>query len=157
MIIGVNKVDLIPITYSDIKNKEYMAWLNNKKLLNYSNQRFEKYNLTKVKKFFFKQKKENNFFYKILTKKNQFIGTILCTIDENNKSGNLGILIGNTKFQSKGYGIDAWMLAIKHLQKTRKLNKIYAGTLSCNKPMLKIFKKSKMTYETRFKKHEIVN
>ena len=79
------------------------------------------------------------------------------TIDENNKSGNLGILIGNTKFQSKGYGIDAWMLAIKHLQKTRKLNKIYAGTLSCNKPMLKIFKKSKMTYETRFKKHEIVN
>ena len=86
-----------------------------------------------------------------MTKKNQFIDTILCTIDENNKSGNLGILIGNTKFQSKGYGIDAWMLAIKHLQKTRKLNKIYAGTLSCNKPMLKIFKKSKMIYETQFK------
>ena len=58
MIIGVNKVDLIPITYSDIKNKEYMAWLNNKKLLKYSNQRFEKYNFTKLKNFFFYQKKK---------------------------------------------------------------------------------------------------
>ena len=36
MIIEGNKVDLILITYSDIKNKEYMAWLNNKKLLKYS-------------------------------------------------------------------------------------------------------------------------
>ena len=36
MIIEGNKVDLMPITYSDIKNKEYMAWLNNKKLLKYS-------------------------------------------------------------------------------------------------------------------------
>ena len=61
MIIEGNKVDLIPITYSDIKNKEYMAWLNNKKLLKYSNQRFEKYNLTKLKNFFFYQKKENSF------------------------------------------------------------------------------------------------
>ena len=61
MIIEGNKVDLILITYSDIKNKEYMAWLNNKKLLKYSNQRFEKYNLTKLKNFFFYQKKENSF------------------------------------------------------------------------------------------------
>jgi RimJ/RimL family protein N-acetyltransferase len=157
MIIEGNKVDLMPITYSDIKNKEYMAWLNNKKLLKYSSQRFEKYNFNKLKNFFLLTKKNNNFFYKILTKNNHFIGTILCTIDKNHKSGNLGILIGNLKFQSKGYGIDAWSIAIKYLQKKRKLKKIYAGTLSCNKPMLKIFKKSKMTYETRFKKHEIVN
>ena len=61
MIIEGNKVDLILITYSDIKNKEYMAWLNNKKLLKYSNQRFEKYNLTKLKNFFFYKKKENSF------------------------------------------------------------------------------------------------
>ena len=157
MIIEGNKVDLIPITYSDIKNKEYVAWLNNKKLLKYSNQRFEKNNFTTLKNFFLLSKKNDNFFYKILTKHNHFIGTIQCTIDKNHKSGNLGILIGNIKFQSKGYGMDAWLIAIKHLQKTRKLKKIYAGTLSCNKPMLKIFKKSKMTYETRFKKHEIVN
>ena len=64
MIIEGNKVDLILITYSDIKNKEYMAWLNNKKLLNYSNQRFEKYNLTKVKNFFLNKKKKIIFFIK---------------------------------------------------------------------------------------------
>ena len=64
MIIEGNKVDLIPITYSDIKNKEYVAWLNNKKLLKYSNQRFEKYNFTTLKNFFLLSKKMIIFFTK---------------------------------------------------------------------------------------------
>jgi RimJ/RimL family protein N-acetyltransferase len=157
MIIKGNKVDLAPITYRDVKNKKYISWLNNKKLLKYSNQRFEKQTFSKLNKFFLLSRQQENLFCKILTKEKDFIGTIICRIDKNHNTGNLGILIGDTKFESKGHGLDAWLTAMKYLQKKMKIKKIFAGTLSCNKPMLKIFKKSKMKYEATFKKHEIVN
>ena len=155
MIVKGNKVDLVTLKIHDIKNKNYVSWLNNKKLLKYSNQRFENNTINNLKKFYLSLKKNNDFFCKIVTKNKIFIGTIICRINHNHKTGNLGILIGNKKFKSKDMGYDAWITAIQYLKKSKKLRKIYAGTLTCNKPMLKIFKKSKMKFEARLKKQEI--
>ena len=49
MIIKGNKVNLTPFKYKDLKNKKYISWLNNKKLLKFSNQRFETQNIKKLK------------------------------------------------------------------------------------------------------------
>ena len=157
MIIKGKKINLIPFKKRDIINKQYISWLRNKKLLQFSNQRFKKNSLKDLKKFYISLKKRNDFFYKIFTKNDQFIGTIICRIEKKHNTGNLGILIGNQKFKSKGFGLDAWTTALNFLIKKSKIRKIYAGTLTCNKPMLKIFINSKMIFEARFKKHEKVN
>ena len=154
MIIKGNKVNLTPFKYKDLKNKKYISWLNNKKLLKFSNQRFETQNIKKLKVDFNLLKKNKDIFFKILTKKNQFIGTIIGRIDRNHKTCNLGILIGDYEFKSKGYGLDSWKTAINYTFKKLKIRKVYAGTAISNKPMLKLFIKSKMKFESKFKKHE---
>ena len=69
MIIKGKKINLIPFKKSDIINKQYISWLRNKKLLQFSNQRFEKNSLKDLKKFYISIKKRNDFFYKIFHKK----------------------------------------------------------------------------------------
>ena len=156
MIIRGNKVNLTPFRYKDIKNKKYTSWLNNKKLLKFSNQRFETHNIKKLKNNFYLLKRNKDIFFKILTKKNQFIGTMIGRIDKNHKTCNLGILIGDYEFKSKGYGLDSWKTAINYIFQKLKIRKIYAGTIISNKPMLKLFIKSKMKFEGKFRKHEII-
>ena len=68
MIIKGNKVNLTPFKYKDLKNKKYISWLNNKKLLKFSNQRFETQNIKKLK-VDFNLLKNKDIFFKILTKK----------------------------------------------------------------------------------------
>ncbi len=156
MIIKGNKVNLAPFEYKDLKNKKYISWLNNKELLKFSNQRFENQNIKKLRNDFYLLKKNKNIFLKILTKENQFIGTIIGWINKNHKSCNLGILIGDYRFKSRGYGLDSWKTAMNYLFRDLKLRKVFAGTIILNKPMLSIFKKSKMKFEGKFKKHEII-
>ena len=156
MIIKSNKVNLSSFKYYDLRNKKYISWLKNKKLLKYSNQRFETQNLKKLKNDFYLLKKNKDIFFKILSKKNEFIGTIIGRIDRNHKTCNLGILIGDSSFKSKGYGLDAWKTAMNYSFRELKLRKVYAGTIISNKPMVKLFIKSKMKFEGKFKKHEII-
>ena len=68
----------------------------------------------------------------------------------------MGILIGDYRFKSRGYGLDSWKTAMNYLFRDLKLRKVFAGTIILNKPMLSIFKKSKMKFEGKFKKHEII-
>lgn len=135
-------------------NFKYKRWLNNKKLLKYSNNRFKKFTYHSLKKYFLSFDNKNNFFFKILSLDNIFIGTITCYINRNHKTANMGIMIGDKKFNQKGFGVDAWSSLINYLFKKKKIKKIYAGTMSCNIGMKKICKKSGMKLEARFKNHE---
>ena len=53
-----------------------------------------------------------------------------------------------------GYGSLAWKEMMKYLIK-KKIRKITAATMEINKPMIKIFQKSMMTFEYRKEKHFI--
>ena len=54
----------------------------------------------------------------------------------------VGILIGDEKYLSKGYGTDAMNVLIKHIFDTRELNRIYLHTLDWNIRARKSFAKS---------------
>jgi RimJ/RimL family protein N-acetyltransferase len=135
-------------------NFKYIKWLNNKNLLRYSNNRFKKITYHTLKKYFLSFDNKNNFFFKISSLNNVFIGTTTCYIDRNHKTANIGIMIGDKQFTNKGFGVDAWISLINYLFKEKKINKIYAGTMDCNIGMKKICKKSGMKMEARFKDHE---
>ena len=136
-------------------NQKYLTWLKDKKNLKYSNNKYKTFNYKNLRKYFLSFDNKNNFFFKICTLDNVFIGTLTCYINKIHNHANIGLLIGDKANQGQGFGLDAWNSAIKYLFKVKKIRKVFAGTMDCNIHMKKIFISSGMKLEARFKYHEI--
>jgi RimJ/RimL family protein N-acetyltransferase len=137
---------------SDI-NKNYIQWLNDKKLLKYSNNKFINYNKKKCVSYFKSFKNSQNLFLSIKNNKLELIGTITCFFSCNNKICDIGILLGDKNHRSKGLGLKSWKMIMSFLANNYNLKKISAGTIKENIKMLYIFKKSKMVYDGFRKKN----
>ena len=136
---------------------EYIGWLNDKKLMQYSRQRL--YNHTKLSCFNYLKSFENtdNLFLKIYSLENQTIGTLTAYINKKASIADMGILIGNTLFNKKGYGLSAWCLLQEYLFNDLKINKITAGTLNGNIGMIKIMERSGMIFQYEGKTNKKTN
>ena len=135
--------------------KEYLKWLNNPKLMKYSEQRFHKHTLKSSIKYLKSFQGTENLFYAIFDySKNLHIGNINAYIDKKNKVADIGILIG---VPGKGYGFMAWEQMMEILFIKKNIRKITGGTMSINAPMIKIFKKNKMIFEYKKIKQFIMN
>lgn len=88
----------------------------------------------------------------IKNNKSELVGTITCYFSNLNKICDVGILVGNKKYKSKGLGYEAWIGIINFLKKNYNLKKISSGTVKGNFQMLRIFKKSGMKYDGYRKK-----
>ena len=137
----------------DINNK-YLSWLKDRNNLKYSNNKYKTFNYKNLQKYFLTFDYKINFFFKICTLDNIFIGTLSCYTNKIHNYANIGLLIGDKKYQGQGFGLDAWNSAISFLFKKKKIRKISAGTMDNNFSMKKIFIKSGMKFEARFKKQE---
>lgn len=138
-------------------NKQYLSWLKDKKNLKYSNNKYKIHNYKSLEKYYLYFDNKINFFFKICTLEGFFIGTLTCYTNNIHNHANIGLLIGDKKYKGKGFGLDAWNSAINYLFKVKKIRKVFAGTMDCNVSMKKIFIKSGMKFEARFKKQEILN
>ena len=128
-----------------------MGWLNNKKLLQYSDRRHIKHNKKECINYIKEITKNKSFFFALYTKigkKKKMIGTISAIPDYNNVTCDIGILIG---YPGKGYGKVAWKKMIDFLLK-KKFRKITGGCMSNNIAMIKIFKSSGMKFDYKKKK-----
>ena len=126
-------------------SKNYLLWLNNKEI-KYSQNRFSKHNYPSAIKYLNKNTIDGNLFFAIESKQNKryfHIGNILLRIDKNNKRGHLSILIGKNK--GTGVGFMVWKKAIQIAFKFYNCDAVVAGADLLNKPMIKIFKKTKMS------------
>jgi len=138
-------------------NKKYLSWLKNKKNLKYSNNKYKNFDYKNLQKYFLSFDNKNNFFFKICTLEDLFIGTLTCYANKIHNHANIGLLIGDKKYQGQGFGLDAWNSAINYLFKVKKIRKVFAGTMDCNVSMKQIFIKSGMKFEARFKRQEILD
>ena len=75
----------------------------------------------RYRKYFLSFDNKNNFFFKICTLDNVFIGTLTCYINKIHNHANIGLLIGDKANQGQGFGLDAWNSAIKYLFKVKKI------------------------------------
>ena len=133
---------------------KWVIWLNDKKVNEYSNQRFKKHNI-KSQKIFLKEKLQDkkSIIFKIIYDK-EFIGVIeIGNIDKNNSNCEIMYFIGEKKFWSKGIGFNSINLAIIYIKKKLKIKKIYAGCSLENKASLKILKKNNFEIEGRIKNY----
>ena len=141
---------------SDI-NDDYISWLNDKKIVRYSNQRFISHNWETSKNFFDSFTNSPNYFFKISDKNTmQSIGTITLYVNPNHGTADLGLLIGKIDYWNGGFGFDAWNSLMRWAFCNLNIRKITAGTLSSNIGMQKVMEKSGMMLEGKKIRQEIV-
>lgn len=138
--------------------KEYISWLNDKEITQFSNQRFLKHNYESCQQYFGTMKQINALFFGIRAlNTNQMIGTLSIHFNEHHGTADMGILIGNREIWGKGFGSDAWRAALATVLKHPNVRKITAGTLRSNIGMLKIINNSDMVPDGVRYAQELVN
>lgn len=152
-----NRIILKKFSIELIK-KEYVSWLNEPINVKYSQQKYKKHTLNSCKKYFKEFTSAGNLFVSVFLKKTKkHIGNLGITIDYNNKIVDVSIIIGDLMYKNKGIGKECWQMIINFLKKQKKIKKISAGTLKCNKNMISLMKNSGMKYDGSRKKHFLVN
>ena len=131
---------------SELITKRYVAWLNDPDVVRYSEQRHQKHSIASCREYFRAFNTSDDLFLAILTNKpsSVHIGNISIAIDVPNLVADIAIMIGDKSFWGSGYGSEAWLIVMRWLLEKAGIRKVTAGTMSVNKPMLKLMKKSGM-------------
>ena len=135
----------------------YVAWLNDPQVVQFSNQRFLKHTTSSCRHYLDSFTNTANRFLAIEDKLTQaLIGTLTMYINPHHQTADVGILIGNTNHWGKGYGYAAFALAVESLLQA-KLRKVTAGTMACNLGMIKVMEKCGMSLEATCKAQEMLD
>lgn len=138
-----NRIILKKFTIREI-NKKYMDWFSGKNShLKYSQHNKKKYNRNTLLKYCVQFDNSRNFFLAIFDLKKKLIGTITVYIDKK-KIGNLGILIGDKNYLSKGYALESISLIIRYLFRKKTVNSIIMDTKKENLKMINLMKNLNM-------------
>ena len=118
----------------------YVAWLNDRVLMRYSEQRHKTHTLATCHAYWRSFTDTPSYFWAIEETAEGIghVGNITAHVDPHNSLADLSILIGLSHTQRKGYGREAWRGACRFLFEDVGLRKITAGTLALNQPMLRL-------------------
>ena len=139
-LIGDN-IYLSPISVDDVE--EYAEMVNNIKVsvglgyLSYTNI----IDFESEKEFLISVKKEKMFAVRLL-ENDELLGNIgFNSLDIINRNGALGVLIGNPKYQRKGYGTEALKLILDYGFSFLNLRNISLSVFEYNEPAYNLYKK----------------
>jgi len=150
-------VKLIPFSSDDITS-EYVGWLNDSEVVEYSNQRFQYHSAKSCQKYLDSFKNTSNLFFKIIRYADEaMVGTITAYVSIQHRTADMGIMIGDRSAWGKGIGQDAWTILLKRLLSHDGVRKVTGGTMRCNQGMVKIIERSGMMLEAVRPKQELLN
>jgi len=129
----------------------YVAWLNDRKVVRYSEQRFRTHTLESCRAYWQSFNNTPNYFWAIVARDPMLrhIGNINAFVTEFHRVADIGIVIGEEKVWGKGYGTEAWRAVCEFLLNEDGIRKVTAGTLAVNEGMLRIMRKIGMAEEGR--------
>jgi RimJ/RimL family protein N-acetyltransferase len=137
-------------------SEEYISWLNDKEVTQFSNQRFKNHTFITSVNYYNSFNGTDNIFLSIKKIDNKkMIGTMTMYFSTNHGVVDLGIMIGNKNMSGRGLGSDAWCGLVQTLSDRKIVRKITAGALRSNVPMIKLMNKSGMHLEATKRYHEI--
>ena len=140
---------------------DYINWMNNKRVIKFTEQRFVKNTKKKIIKFVEEKKKskiEYLFGIYSVEKKKVHIGNIkLGPINNIHKYAEISYIIGNLQYQNKGFATQAIKKILVISKKKYKLKKIIASVYSSNIASRKVLEKNKFKLEGIIKKKFIFN
>lgn len=140
-------------------SKDYIKWLNDKKINKLLQIRYQSLNKKSLNNWIVKlfESNDNLLFGIFLKKEKLHIGNIKAKINFQHFRAEIGILIGFGSLHGKGYGSQSINLLCDFLFNKLKLKKIYAGALDSNIASQKVFKKSKFKVEAKLINYRILN
>jgi RimJ/RimL family protein N-acetyltransferase len=147
---------LVRLTRFDPSNitATYLAWLNDRALMRYSNQRFRVHSVESCRNYVASFDGTDNLFLAI-HHDGVMVGTMTAYVSAAHGSADLGLLIG-AQGQGKGLGLDAWSSLMQYLL-DHGIRKVSGGTLRCNTAMVKIMERSGMAPDGVRVAHELVD
>ncbi len=137
----------------------HVAWLNDKSIVKYSEQRHRKHTVASQWDYIKSFDQVRNHFWEISNNDGSYdmpIGSITANIDTHNSVADVGILIGDKAQWGRGLGTESWQKVCDWLL-DHNVRKIEAGTMASNKGMLKIFFNTHMQVEGIRYRHFLLN
>ncbi len=136
--------------------EKVIRWINNQEVIQFLHNRFPQ--TRKDEEEWLDKKQENNITLSIETKKGLYIGNIgLHQIDYLNGIAEIGIMIGDKNYWSKGFGFDAEMTLLNYGFNTLNLRKIMHCVFRENLRSAGCAKKCGGTKEGVWKRHFFKN
>jgi len=137
-------------------NRRYLTWLNDPKVVRFSNQRFRRHDVASSCRYLKSFAGTDNLFLSICERRGKrTIGTMTVYAAMVHGTADIGILIGENRVWGKGFGLDAWKTLISWLLADCGVRKVTGGTLACTLGMNSIFKRSGMHLEATHIDQEI--
>lgn len=145
-----------PFVHEGMDVGHYVLWLNDGAVVQYSEQRHTQHSDKSQYDYLmgFPYAKDKYFWEIQLNGKP--IGSITAYLDLNNKTANLGIMIGDRRKWGAGYASEAWE-AVTNFLFENGYRKIEAGCMGCNLAMAAVLKKAGFTLEASIPNHFILS
>ena len=153
------RVFLREIQLSDV-NKNYYSWMKDPEVVKYTESRFEKWSLEKIKDFVIQTKKSNDYlFFAIISKdRDKHIGNVkIGPINRIHNFADIGMIIGDKSFWNKGFATETLKLIVDYAFNKLKLHKLTAGIYANNISSIKAFEKAGFLIEGVRKKQYFYN
>ena len=149
------RLRLEPFEITKHLTARYVSWLNDPNVVRYSEQRHHLHTLDSCYAFAQGLKDSSNYFWAIVSKNPIpiHIGNLVAYMDVYNRVAELSILIGEPIGRGQGLGAEAWIAVLNYTLQVAKMRKVFAGTMSENTAMLRIFLQSGMAIECRQMRH----
>jgi RimJ/RimL family protein N-acetyltransferase len=150
-------IRLVPFQESHV-TPDYLGWLNDRHLMRFSRQRLVNHTRESSLKFLSSFRDSSSFFWAIERLSDGcHVGTMTTHVDTDNRTADLGILIGHASMAGTGSGREAWGLALWHGFSSLGLRKITGGTSSRNLAMLRVFQSWGMVLEGTQREQELAH
>jgi RimJ/RimL family protein N-acetyltransferase len=135
----------------------YLGWLNDKSLMRYSRQRSEHHTRASASAYLRSFQNSPNKFWAIYRRADRLhIGTMTAYVDPVARTADIGILVGHVDARGKGFGREAWGLAMDYLFRVEGLSKVTGGTSTPNAAMVRVFRHWRMRLEEIQKDADVI-
>ena len=151
------RIYLSPRNMEDVEI--FTKWLNDMEVTDYIGRTHEITTLEGEKKYLENKNLESEPSFSIVTLENdKMIGSIsIENINMKNRTGILGLFIGNEEYRNTGYGTEAIRLILDYGFNYLNLNSIKLDLISCNERALKCYKKCGFKEMGRTREDKFVN
>ena len=139
-------------------DQRYIGWLNDPAVVRYSNQRFRAHDQTSCRAYLETFANSPNIFLAIRRLGDGVrIGTMTAYRNPHHGTADVGIMIGDTACWGGGFGQDSWDTLLGWLLGPGGTRKVTAGTLACNRGMVRLMERSGMELEGVRRGQELVD
>lgn len=150
------KVLLRPFTRADI-TPQYLAWLQDPRVVRFSNQRFRRHDPDTARAYFASFEGTDDLFLSVRhLEHDRAIGTMTAYVACPHETADVGILIGDTAIWDQHLGQDAWDTLVNWLLGEARMRKVTAGAMAANRGMVRVMEQSGMRHESTRHAQEIL-